>query len=62
MPLKGMIESSLLSKDEPLIPNILIKLWGFEFLEGGLEIRKIGKNGPLNSDIYCLKKTRGALM
>ena len=41
MSLKGMVESSLLSKDEPLTHNIGTKLWGVEFLERGPKIQKL---------------------
>ena len=42
-----MVETSLLSEDEPLSPNI-ITLWGFEFLEGGLKMQKMAKIGLLD--------------
>ena len=42
MLLKGLVNSSLLSKDEPLTPNF-DKVMGVIFLEGGLKIRTIGK-------------------
>ena len=43
-----MVESALLSKDEPLTPNV-DKVMGFEFLEGGLKIQKPAKIGLLDS-------------
>ena len=51
MLLKGMVESSLLFKDELLTPDI-DGLWHFEFLEGELKTRKLTKLGRLDSGIY----------
>ena len=53
-----MVESSLLSKDEPLTSNIDTQLWGSAFLEGGLKIRKSAKFGLLDSGFYFLSKAR----
>ena len=57
MLLKGMIESSLLSKDE-LLTSHIDKVMGFQSLEGGLKIRKSAKYGFLDSGFYFLKKMR----
>ena len=57
MLLKGMIESSLLSKDE-LLTSHIDKVMGFQSLEGGLKIRKLAKYGFLDSGFYFLKKMR----
>ena len=54
---KGMVESFLLSKDEPLTSNI-DKVMGFEVLEGGLKIRKLANIGFLGSAFIFKLKTR----
>ena len=51
MSLKGVVESSLLFKDEPLILNIGKVRW-FDFLEGGLKIEKLATIGRLDSG-FC---------
>ena len=49
--LKGMIENSLLLKDEPISPNI-DKVMRFKFLEGWLKIQKLANIGLLDSGFY----------
>ena len=53
-----MVESSLLSKDEPLTSNIDTQLWGSAFLEGGLKIRKSAKFGLLDSGFYFVVENK----
>ena len=48
MLLKGRVESSLLSNDEPLTP-IIDKIWQFDFLEGRLKTQKMANIGLLDS-------------
>ena len=55
MSMKGVVESSQLSKDESLTPSIL---WEFDFFEGGLKIRKSAKFGFLDS-VFLSKREGG---
>ena len=54
MSLKGVVESSLLSKEKPLTPNIN-KVIRVEFLEGELKIRNSAKNRCPDSGSFFSK-------
>ena len=53
--MKGIVESSLLFDDEHLTPNI-DNVMGFEFLEGGLKIRKSANIGLLDLGFYFFSR------